>query len=113
MAGGLSQATRGFLSGSSGAGAGPVITSVAATAPNEVTITWSEPVTLTPLATDALAETFSFVPPPGGGMVTALAVELSDPTHVVITTTDQWNGATYGLAVAAGAVQSSALNDAD
>lgn len=103
--GDISQATRGFLGGGAGGGgSGPAIISTTTPNPNQIVIQWSENVTLTPFATTDLALAFVITPPLGFGAVSAVSVSLSDPTHMVITTTDQAIGEAYSMVVASGVV---------
>lgn len=99
--GGLAQATRGWLE--SGGVPAPNIIATSVPSQNVVVLQWSQPITLTVFGASLAAWTIT--PPPGDGPVTVTQVQLIDPTHVQLTTTDQADGASYQLNVAQGAVQ--------
>lgn len=126
MAGGLSQATRGYLddvvSGTSTAGAlhigtrgylgtpipgisGLGVSSVTSPSPNTIVVEWNQPVTL--LLFGSIPSYYVVVSPSSTGTipVTVTSVSVLDSTHLLLTTTNQDNGAVYQLNIPEGVVK--------
>ena len=81
----------------------PSILTVSTPSPNVIVLGWDQPITLTSFGSLSIA--YVIVPPLLGGPVNVTSVQLLDPTHLQLTTTDQESGAVYQLNVAKGAVE--------